>query len=91
MYSKAGVYSNKVLLAPNSDPRGRLSRITNIEEGSAPVAQLAARGSHNPKVASSILAGSTRLFVRLLFFVIVPYFTYLLSYLLQKVKKRRRL
>ena len=24
----------------------------------APVAQLAARGSHNPKVASSILAGS---------------------------------
>ena len=26
--------------------------------GAAPVAQLAARGSHNPKVASSILAGS---------------------------------
>ena len=31
---------------------------------SAPVAQLAARGSHNPKVASSILAGSI-LFFRL--------------------------
>ena len=28
----------------------------------APVAQLAARGSHNPKVASSILAGSRILF-----------------------------
>ena len=27
----------------------------------APVAQLAARGSHNPKVASSILVGSKRL------------------------------
>ena len=49
------------------------------------MAQLAARGSHNPKVASSILAGSTRLFVRLLFFVVVL-LTYLLTYLLQKLK-----
>ena len=50
------------------------------------MAQLAARGSHNPKVASSILAGSTRLFVRLLFFVVVV--TYLLTYLLTYCKKK---
>ena len=31
----------------------------------SPVAQLAARGSHNPKVASSILAGSIRFLFRL--------------------------
>ena len=32
-----------------------------VTHRSAPVAQLAARGSHNPKVASSILVGSKRL------------------------------
>ena len=32
-----------------------------VTQKPAPVAQLAARGSHNPKVASSILVGSKRL------------------------------
>ena len=33
-----------------------------VTQRSAPVAQLAARGSHNPKVASSILVGSICLY-----------------------------
>ena len=37
------------------------SKLYTKELKTAPVAQLAARGSHNPKVASSILVGSKRL------------------------------
>ena len=47
-------------------PRSRNYDLCDVpERGTAPVAQLAARGSHNPKVASSILAGSTSFFAAL--------------------------
>ena len=69
-----------VVAAASDSLRSRLAQLVErktlnlVVEGSspsvgslAPVAQLAARRSHNPKVASSILAGSTKNFADISF------------------------
>ena len=55
--------------------------LLNPKRSSAPVAQLAARGSHNPKVASSTLAGSS-----VFFFVLIIFWVYTAS-VIQKKKR----
>ena len=65
---------------------GRQNRVRGptIRYVFAPVAQLAARRSHNPKVASSILAGS-----KTFFFVVVILVIYLIFFFLSRLRSAR--